>query len=60
MNALKHGDRSADRIESRRLANVALKLLREEDDAERREMEQLTDTQKWIQRIAVELRGNLP
>ena len=57
MNATKHGERSAERVESRRLANYALKLLREEGDAERRQMERLPNQEDWIQRIELELRA---
>ena len=55
MNALKHGERSAERVESRRLAHCALTLLREEGEAERRQMEQLANHEDWVQRIALEL-----
>lgn len=59
MNALKHGERSAERVESRRLANYALKLLREEGGTERRQTERLTNQEDWVQRIELELRATL-
>ena len=59
MNATKHGERSAERVESRRLAHYALKLLREEGEAERRQVEQLANHENWIQRIELELRATL-
>jgi len=55
MNALRHGDRSAERVESLGLANYALKLLCEEGEADRRQMERLTNQEDWVQRIALEL-----
>ena len=57
MNALKHGERSAERVESRRLANFGLRLLRAEDEVERRSLERIADEQDWIRRIAFELNG---
>ena len=59
MNAMKHGELSAERVESRRLANYALKLLREEGEAERRQAEQLTNQEDWVRRIELELRATL-
>ena len=57
MNAMKHGERSAERTESRRLAHYALKLLRAEDEAERWAVARIANEQDWIRRIALEFVG---
>src|SRR5687768_8895726 len=48
MNAMKHGERSAERVESRQLVHYALRLLRAEGEAEQRQTEQLTNQEDWI------------
>lgn len=58
LNAMKHGERTAQRITTRRHLNAALRQLRERDRRSTHSIDNAGQPDDWFERIAVELNAS--